>query len=186
VVNLYKSTKVLNFKKILMNCANIFSKLHDNIKVFRALVKGVDSVQAKWKPVENKWSVLEVINHLYDEEREDYRLRLDLILHHPEKDWPPVDPVSWAVERKYNQRDLQESLELFISEREKSVVWLNKLSQSDWNKFYNHPKIGKLHAGDMLSSWLAHDFMHIRQIANIYLDYHNNQVQPFSTKYAAP
>jgi len=48
------------------------------------------------------------------------------------------------------------------------------------------PKIGKLHAGDMLAAWLAHDFMHMRQIVNLHLEYHIREAQPFSIKYAAP
>ena len=169
-----------------MNSINIFNTLNKNIEVFQALIQGIDNQQACWKSADNKWSVLEVVNHLYDEERDDFRLRLDLILHHPEKNWPTVDPETWAVERKYNQRNLMESLAEFISERKNSLAWLKNLSRPDWDKIYVHPKIGKLHAGDMLAAWLAHDYMHIRQIINLHLDYHNQEVQPFSIKYAAP
>ena len=34
----------------------------------------------QWKQSENKWSMLEIICHLYDEEREDFRSRLAKIL----------------------------------------------------------------------------------------------------------
>ena len=69
-----------------MDNKTIFEKLYRNIAVFQGLVNGIDDTQAKWKPAPDKWSVLEVINHLYDEECDDFRMRLDLILNHPGKD----------------------------------------------------------------------------------------------------
>ena len=46
-----------------------------------ALVEGVSEEQARWKPAPEVWSILEVMHHLWDEEREDFRVRLNLILH---------------------------------------------------------------------------------------------------------
>jgi hypothetical protein len=166
--------------------SNIYKKLNENIDIFQTLIQNVDLEQARWKPAEGKWSVLEVVNHLYDEEREDFRSRLDVILRSSDENFSPVDPESWVVERKYNERDLTESLHNFIEERKKSVAWLNELKDPDWDRVFVHPKIGDIHAGDMLAAWLAHDFMHMRQIANLHLAYHIREAQPYSIKYAAP
>jgi len=165
-----------------MNSTNIFNRLYENAGVFKTLMHGVSDDQAKWKPAGNKWSLLEVVNHLYDEERDDFRLRLDLILHHPEKDWPPIDPEGWVIERKYNQSDLGVSLNNFIAERRKSVEWLKNIAQPQWKNICVHPKIGEIRAGDMLAAWLAHDFLHMRQIVNVHLEYHNQKAKPFSIK----
>jgi hypothetical protein len=164
----------------------ISRRLYQNISVFENLIAGVDHIQAKWKPAPEKWSVLEVINHLYDEERDDFRMRLDLILHHADKDWPPIDPQNWVTDRSYNQRDLDESFKNFTEERAKSVDWLNHLQQPDWAKSYTHPKIGEMRAGDMLAAWLSHDYRHMRQLVNLHLEYHDQAVRPYTTKYAAP
>lgn len=40
-----------------------------------------------------------MINHLYHEEREDFRARLDLLLDDPEASWTPNDRQVWVVER---------------------------------------------------------------------------------------
>lgn len=42
------------------------------------LCESVSEAQAHVKPDLQCWSILEVINHLFDEEREDFRRRLDL------------------------------------------------------------------------------------------------------------
>ncbi len=44
----------------------IISKLENNTDVFKALLGKISTGQAIWKPSSDKWSVLEVINHLHD------------------------------------------------------------------------------------------------------------------------
>ncbi len=92
-------------------------RLERDAAVITGLVNGIPDEQARWKPSADAWSMLEVINHLHDEEREDFRTRLDLILHQPGAAWPPTDPEGWVAERRYNARDPQESLEDFLQER---------------------------------------------------------------------
>ena len=47
--------------------------------MIQAVLAGVDAEQARWKPDADSWSILEVVCHLVDEEREDFRTRLDHI-----------------------------------------------------------------------------------------------------------
>ena len=82
------------------------AQLSHNAAAVQQLVEGVSAEQARWKPDEASWSILEVLCHLYDEEREDFRVKLDLILHRPDTPWPPIDPAGWVTTRAYNERDL--------------------------------------------------------------------------------
>ncbi|MCB0058173.1 MAG: DinB family protein, partial [Caldilineaceae bacterium] len=59
-----------------------------NAQRIAALVAGVPDEQARWKPDAESWSILEVVNHLLDEEREDFRVRIDYTLHRPGEKWP--------------------------------------------------------------------------------------------------
>ena len=79
-------------------------RMSANRDVFAALVRGVSDSQARWKPAPEKWSLVEVVNHLHDEEREDFRTRLDIALHRPADSWPSIDPVGWVAARGYNER----------------------------------------------------------------------------------
>ncbi len=56
------------------------------------LAEGLSLEQARWKPDEKSWSVLEVLNHLVDEEVLDFRRHLDHLLHTPDAPWPEIDP----------------------------------------------------------------------------------------------
>ena len=65
-------------------------ELSNGAQVFPALLAGVTPDEARLKPDPVTWSILEVVCHLYDEEREDFRQRLDIMLHRPAEPWPPI------------------------------------------------------------------------------------------------
>jgi hypothetical protein len=159
-------------------------RLEANAHVFGALVAHVTPEQARWKPEPGKWSVLEVVNHLGDEDAEDFRRRLDLTLHRPGERWPPNDPEAWARDRRYNERDLHESLSRFLSERRRSVEWLRGLPAPDLERAYDHPKVGPIRAGDLLASWLDHDLIHVRQITRLHHQWLVERARPYGTEYA--
>ena len=154
-----------------------------NAQRVRVLVEGVSDEQARWKPDADSWSILEVVNHLYDEEREDFRVRLDLILHDPEKPAPGIDPQGWVTSRQYNQRLLEPSLANYLEEREKSLNWLRELSDPDWESFVEGP-FGKMRAGDMFAAWVAHDLLHLRQLVELHYAYTSHIVAPYSVAYS--
>ncbi|UCC64195.1 MAG: DinB family protein [Anaerolineae bacterium] len=160
------------------------ARLSQNAEAIQSLLSGVAGEQARWKPSPDEWSLLEVINHLYDEEQEDFRQRLDLTLHQPDQPWPDIDPQGWVVERGYNLRDLEASLENFLRERRRAVAWLASLSSPDWEARREHPQAGGLSAGDLLASWLAHDFLHLRQLVQLHWQTVSRLAEPYTTRYA--
>ena len=129
------------------------------------LVSNVSAEKAKWKPPSQNWSILEIVCHLVDEEVEDFRRRVQMTLEDPSQEWASINPEIWAVERKYNEQNLQEKVQAFVAERTKSIDWLEGLSGADWNKAYQHKHFGPMRAGDLLVAWTAHDQLHVRQIA---------------------
>jgi len=154
-----------------------------NAKIIRAMLDRVTDEQARWKPMPMEWSILEVINHLYDEEREDFRTRIDYTLHRPGEDPPGIDPVGWVTARGYNQRELTDSLQNFERERQQSVVWLEGLVTPNWEKKYKRPTF-EISAGSLLASWLAHDFLHLRQLTALHYAWIQRTSEPFSVEYA--
>jgi hypothetical protein len=142
----------------------IIDELKRNINVFDTLLAGISPEQYKWRSEEAKWCLLEIVCHLYDEEQLDFKQRLKHILNTPDEPMEPIDPPAWVNAHKYMEQDFQLSLEKFKQERHLSITWLNELGDAAWNNVYQHPKLGKLSATMMLSNWLAHDLLHIRQI----------------------
>lgn len=160
------------------------TQLTASAQAITALVQAASSDQARWHPDPDSWTILEVINHLYDEEREDFRQRVDYILHRPTESWPPIDPQGWVTARAYNQRDLADSLANFQHERDASLVWLKGLSNPNWESVHVHPRAGSMTARDMLGAWVVHDHLHIRQLNELHWQYLATQTQSTSTDYA--
>lgn len=148
-----------------------------------ALTGGLSEVEARNKPDPENWSILEVLNHLVDEEILDFRRHLGHILFTPDQPWPEIDPEGWVTEKNYNKFRLDETIQNFKAEREKSIAWLLGLSQPDWDAAISMPW-GALSAGDMLSSWLAHDLLHLRQLVELRYQLTKNQCHPFDVTYA--
>ena len=68
------------------------------------LVRGLPLEVARWRPAPGKWSTLEVVAHLVDEEIEDFRGRLASTLKDPATPWPKIDPLVWVTERRYQEQ----------------------------------------------------------------------------------
>jgi GNAT superfamily N-acetyltransferase len=149
----------------------------------QALASGMEDRQARWRPSPNLWSILEVINHLLDEEREDFRVRLDIILHRPQDPWPPIDPGGWVVQRAYNTRALDKSLRALSAERRRSLSWLDSLSAPEMAAECPSP-FGPIRAGDMFAAWVTHDQLHIRQLVELHRAYTELQAAPYLLDYA--
>jgi len=144
----------------------LYQELQNSTEMVRALLSGITQAAAQAKPSAKSWSILEVICHLYDEEREDFREHLDFILYRQNEDWHSVDPVHWVIERKYNEQNFAEMQNRFFAEREKSLNWLQELSNPNWEATYTS-QFGSMKAGDMFASWIAHDNLHIRQLVEL-------------------
>ncbi|MCB0396724.1 MAG: DinB family protein [Flavobacteriales bacterium] len=138
--------------------------LQHNREVFASLLAPVPDDEAHWRPEENKWCLLEIVCHLIDEEREDFRARVDHVLHRPGQAMPGIDPSAWVSERKYMERAFGEMREAFLKERDASVKWLCELINPVWDNAYQHPKLGSMTARLFLNNWVAHDMLHVRQI----------------------
>jgi hypothetical protein len=141
-------------------------ELAQGAETIQGLVAGVLPAEARVRPAPDAWSILEVVAHLLDEEREDFRPRLDLVLHRPHETWTPIDPAGWVTARGYNDRELGATLRDFLAERERSLAWLAGLAAPDWSREYQ-ASWGPITAGDLAASWAAHDLLHTRQLLEL-------------------
>ena len=149
----------------------------------QALLADVGDQQARWKPDPESWSLLEVVTHLHDEEIEDFRSRLDVMLHQPDQPWSSIDPAGWVISRGYNQRKLSESLASYREERRKSIAWLRSLGAPDLTIQAPTPW-GTMPIGDMFAAWIAHDLLHMRQLVEVKWAFLEKEFGEFNPEYA--
>ena len=166
-----------------MDFDNLRQELANGALLIPALLAGVTPEEARLKPDPVTWSILEVVCHLYDEEREDFRQRLDIMLHRPTEPWPTIHPGAWVTERAYNARDFAQMLDQWRAERARSLDWLAGLAAPDWEREVTSP-FGSMRAGDMLAAWVAHDNLHQRQLVELRRARLVKLAAPYDVQYA--
>ncbi len=153
-----------------MSIIEIIAQLETNQEVFKGLLMSKKEMQYLWRPEPEKWNLLEIVCHLLDEERDDFKTRVAHALETPKKTLVPIDPEGWVKERNYSAKDYSQTLVDFLEERKQSVTWLKSQVEASWSSTVKHPELGDLSAQLFLANWLAHDYLHIRQILRY--DYH--------------
>ncbi|MDA3899408.1 MAG: DinB family protein [Spirochaetes bacterium] len=179
-------TKRLNKGQKMIELQMSILQLEANKNIVKNLLKNVSQEQAAWKPKKDRWSLLEVLNHLTDIETEDFRYNFNLILFEPSKDWPSFNEMEWITSRKYNERDVKASLQNFEKERTASINLLKDLKNPDLYSMHlgNGLKNIEMHAGDLIASWIGHDLFHIRQMSLLNWDILNKWSAPFTPEYS--
>ena len=166
-----------------MDFKTLYQELNHSTEMIRVLLAGISQEEAQIKPDAESWSILEVICHLCDEEREDFREHLDFILHRQNEVWHEINPDAWVLEREYNKQNFTEMQEKLFSERSKSLEWLKGLSEADWEITYTS-QYGSIKAGEMFACWVAHDNLHIRQLTELRRKWIERITQPYDIQYA--
>ena len=168
----------------MIKIENITLQLTTNAEVVRSLVQPISDEQAQWRPNAETWSMKDVMEHVYNEERVDFRKHLKEMLSNPQLPWG-----EFRNEEYISMGSCRQALEKLLIEREASLDWLGALKAPDWDvisqaSFGPEENVLTLSAGDVLVSWVAHDFLHIRQMNELLYAWNVQQVLPYSVQYA--
>jgi hypothetical protein len=156
-----------------MESGFLIKEISKNKGIFESIFNAYEDADEfiSWKPSPDKWCLLEILCHLIDEEKEDFRARVKFALTNSEGQPPAIDPQGWVTKRNYAAQNFSEKRDEFFSERLESIRWLNPLNNEDWHAYFTHSKFGKFTAHYMLTNWLAHDLLHIKQITRLRYDF---------------
>jgi len=167
----------------MIDINDIVRQMSGNAEAIRALMQTVSDEQAQWTPGPDTWSMKQVMEHVYNEERIDFRKILKRMFKDSlaaggaqHLDYIPVESC-------------RQALDGFLLEREASIKWLKALQPSDWNISEQWPfgptgEVMIFSAGDVLLSWLEHDILHLRQMIELLHAWHSRQAPPYSLQYA--
>lgn len=161
-------------------------RLERGATLVAALFEGLEPAFQRWKSAPERWSLLEILAHLADEEELDFRARIQSTLRDPSAAWPPIAPQDWVAARRYNEQDPGTVLNRFRTERARSVQWLRSQGKAPWGNTYVHPKAGPLSARLLLANWLAHDQLHVRQMLRVHREALLRDAAPDGLDYAGP
>src|SRR5437762_1175841 len=125
-----------------MDTPSLIARMETFPAALRPLVTALPAEEARRRPGEGKWSILEVLGHLIDEETRDFRVRTKSMLEDPTREWPAFDPEGAVVAGKWNDHEATRLVATFAAERAASVAWLRTLPSPDWDHARRHPRVG--------------------------------------------
>jgi hypothetical protein len=153
--------------------------------VLETLLAGLDEAGARTRPATGEWSPVEILCHLRDEETEDFGARLRVIVNGA-GEFAPIDPERWARERRYHVANLPEVLEALRVRRQTSLALLASISPKALEGSRPHKRLGRLSGQDILAAWVAHDRIHLAQLAGTLARIWALRWAPLRAEYAGP
>ena len=102
------------------------------------------------------------------------------------KKFAPIDPERWAVERKYLEDDGPGALAAFRERRSESLAFLDTLKPGGLTRAVPLTRSGPLSGLDLLAAWVAHDRLHLAQLASTLARGWAGRWAPLRVEYAGP
>jgi hypothetical protein len=130
-----------------------------------SIAGGLDAVEARERPAPGEWSPVEILCHLRDEETEDFGARLAVIVEGG-ADFAPIDPEGWARTRGYRETALADAVRAWRERRRATLDRLAALEPAALAGARPHRQLGRLSGLDLLAAWVAHDRLHVAQLAS--------------------
>ena len=148
--------------------------------VLRILLSGLDDDWTMNNEGPDTFSPYDVIGHLIQGEKTDWKERAIMILEHgTKKSFVPFDRFAQFEESK--GKSLQQLLDEFEKLRKESLDWLRSLNltEADLAKKGNHPDLGEVSLQQLLSTWVAHDLTHIAQVTRVMAKQYKEEIGPW-------
>ena len=126
------------------------------------------------------WSPYDVVGHLIHGERTDWIPRARHILSGEARPFDPFDRTAQLTESR--GKSLNELLSTFAELRRENVAALSgmDLTDEDFGRKGLHPELGEVTLGQLLATWVVHDFDHVGQIARTMAKAYAGAVGPWS------
>ena len=127
------------------------------------LIAGKSEDALRRTPAPGKWSVVEVIAHMAEDElASSWRYRQ--MLEHPGIALPSFDQDEWARRGNYPSWDLADALDMFRLLRQANVRLLSGLTDEEWDRWGTHAERGRMTVADLARHMPEHDARHLAQI----------------------
>ena len=133
-------------------------------QLLRAAVSGMSQSQLEAKPIPGKWSTLQVVCHLADFEP-IYADRMKRVLAEEEPTLFGGDPDLFALRLAYEQREVEEELQLIEAVRRHMGRILRTLKVSDFQRKGIHSEAGPITLEKLLTNITQHIPHHLQFIA---------------------
>lgn len=128
-------------------------------------LRGVPKKLLLFTPAPGKWSILEILCHMRDMEREAYLERYTRILAEPEPKLPDVNGDALAIERDYRGQKAADVLRDWMRLRRESLRLLKKAKPEQWRRAGIHETMGRITIDEFVARHaVGNDVAHLAQI----------------------
>ena len=129
---------------------------------------GVPKALALWTPAPGKWSILEIVCHMRDMERDAYQARFRRILAEDNPTLPDIDGDRSSIEGDYRSQKLGDVFRDWKRLRRETMRALAGVRHDQWGRLGTHETAGPLSIDDFVRRLaLGNDEAHLGQIAAI-------------------
>jgi uncharacterized damage-inducible protein DinB len=132
-------------------------------KKLRDAIAGMTGEQINAAPIPGKWSTRQIICHIADFEPV-YADRMKRVIVEEKPTMFGGDPDAFAARLAYDQRDIEEELQLIESVRKHVARILKTLPPADFQRVGNHSERGPLTLETLLTNVTNHIPHHIKFI----------------------
>lgn len=134
----------------------------------KAVLKNIPRAVVTWTPAPGKWSILEIVGHLRDMEKDAYLARYRRILSEETPSLPDADGDKLSLENDYRTQKLSGLLREWSRLRRESLKLLKKVKPADWERAGIHETAGRLTMSDFVRRQaVGNDLAHLGQIEAI-------------------
>lgn len=147
---------------------NIIEHLERTPVLVKNLLDGAPETLIHGNEGPGTWSPFDVVGHLIHAEITDCIPRAKIILEHGEN--RPFDPFDReAMLRASKGKTIDQLLDEFSVLRKENIQTLREmnLSPQDLLRKGTHPALGTVTLGQLLATWVVHDFDHVAQIVRV-------------------
>lgn len=131
----------------------------------KAAVKGVPKALLLYTPAPGKWSILEIVCHMRDMERDAYLARYKRILAEDTPQLPDVHSDACALEGDYGAQKLNAVVREWTGLRRECLKLLAGVKREQWDRSGIHASAGRLTLADFLRRQaVGNDEAHLGQI----------------------
>jgi hypothetical protein len=148
--------------------------------VLDALLRGKSAEWLHARKTPGAFSALDVMGHLMHAEMTDWIPRVRMILEHG--DSRPFEPFDrFAFQPLIAGKAVEELLDAFAGLRRESLQTLSDLGVGEEQLGLPglHPELGRVTLGNLLATWVIHDFGHIAQIVKTMAGEYREAVGPW-------
>ena len=149
-------------------------------RIVRTMLSELDESWTHRNYGDATWSPFDIVGHLIAGERNDWMVRLRIILESgPSRAFDPFDRT--AMYEASRGKTLRELLDTFESLRARNVAQLRALHLSPEQLALpgTHPALGPVTMQHLLATWVVHDLNHIAQIAKAMAFQYRDRVGPW-------